>query len=266
MIQTGIKLDKIREFLIEHLSILIVLPAFIGGLWQALELMSISIPYIRFFSISQIVPDGILILMFLVICSAFFLLGLSIDTLFFIKDKTEPTYVGEDDYEIYRKEKLRNWIFTFFILYISSVFYFEWFVFDKTNFSDLKTDIGISLTMIFWLNLSLNKCYYFAKEKYKHIFKFCNFLLFMFYIILCTYFSKHIHNIFTAPSNIMNIEQVKIDVAHKYPNTKQKILYFNDKYIFIKIINKIKMDKKGKILKHTSEKIYIMKLESLFEN
>ncbi|MNT81466.1 hypothetical protein D3C72_2210650 [compost metagenome] len=58
---------------------------------------------------------------------------------------------------------------------------------------------------------------------------------------------------------------MKNDVIHKYPNTKQELLYFNDKYIFIKIINKLKMDKKGRVIKHTSEKIYILKFENLFD-
>lgn len=46
----------------DNLSLIILVPAILGGLWQLLELASIGIPYIRFFSVSQIVSDGLLIL------------------------------------------------------------------------------------------------------------------------------------------------------------------------------------------------------------
>jgi len=53
------------KFLKEYLSIIILFPATIGGLWQVIELASISPSYIRFFSISQVVPDGLLVLLFI---------------------------------------------------------------------------------------------------------------------------------------------------------------------------------------------------------
>lgn len=64
MIQTGFKVNGVGNFIKDYLSVIILIPAFIGGIWQLIELMSISMPNIRFFSISQIVPDGLLILMF----------------------------------------------------------------------------------------------------------------------------------------------------------------------------------------------------------
>lgn len=70
MIQTGIKINKVVDFIKENLSLIVVVPAFIGGLWQSIELMSISTPYIRFFSVSQIIPDGILILLFFLTASS----------------------------------------------------------------------------------------------------------------------------------------------------------------------------------------------------
>lgn len=58
-------IEKIN-FLKDYLSIIILFPATIGGLWQLIELASISPSYIRFFSISQVVPDGLLVLLFVV--------------------------------------------------------------------------------------------------------------------------------------------------------------------------------------------------------
>ncbi|QIH37868.1 hypothetical protein G7A72_03210 [Flavobacterium sp. Sr18] len=265
MIQTGLKITTIGKFLKEYLSVLIIVPAFIGGLWQAFELMSISIPYIRFFSISQIVPDGILILMFLVTAFSFYPIAWFADILFFIKDEPKATeYLDVEKYEKYRQSELNTSMFLFSFYYVLLVYYYLYFINDKSNFSKIETSAVTSFFAFYLLNVYLNRCFFYAKEKHKKIIKGCNILLLLLYIIATIYFYKRIHNIFIAPNNIINIEQVKLDVAKKYPNTKQKLLYFNDKYMFIKIIEGFKKDKKGKIIKHTNEKIYIMKLESLF--
>lgn len=266
MIQTGIEINKIAKFLKEYLSILIVIPAFVGGIWQAIELMSISIPYIRFFSISQIVSDGILILIFLIIAFSYYFLGWFADILFFEKGKSEPPEVlSAEDYEIYKRKKLNYWSTYFIITYVVSLVIIYRLFDKKTTLSDFKGLVVVIYFCVFILNRSLDNCYFYAKDKHKQIAKACNVLLLVLYFVFALYFSKIIHNIFIAPTNIINIEQVKKDVASKYPNTKQELIYFNDKYIFIKIIDKIKMDKKGKVLKHTSEKIYIMKFETLFD-
>lgn len=68
-------------------------------------------------------------------------------------------------------------------------------------------------------------------------------------MILGSYIGLRMHNIFISPSNNINIEQVKNKVSHKFPNTKQVLLYFNDKYIFFNIYDKLGKDKNGKIIK-----------------
>lgn len=81
MIQTGFKINGIGLFFKDYLSFIILIPAFIGGIWQLIELMSISQPYISFFSISQIVPDGILILIFLLLALASIMFPLFLDSI-----------------------------------------------------------------------------------------------------------------------------------------------------------------------------------------
>jgi hypothetical protein len=56
----------------DNLSIIILIPTIIGGIWQLVELSSISTSFIRFFSLSQLVADGILILFILSIFYASF--------------------------------------------------------------------------------------------------------------------------------------------------------------------------------------------------
>ncbi|OCB70199.1 hypothetical protein [Flavobacterium crassostreae] len=254
MIQTSIKLQTIVNFLKENLNIIIVVPAFIGGLWQALELMNIDYSYIRFFSISQIVPDGILILIFLIIAFSSAMFGLFADTIFFIKDETKPIeYLGTDDYEKYRKKELRKWKILFVLIYVGSLAYYIRFMFSKPIYREFKFDVVLICLIIFWLNNVLNRCYYFAKDTSKELFKMCNFFLLILYLIIGNYFSKNLHKIFIVPDNIINIEKVISEVNIKFPNSKQELLYFNDKYIFFKITDKLK-----------KEKVYITKIDNLF--
>lgn len=56
---------KFYNFLKENLAVIIIIPTFLGGIWQLVELARISISFIRFFSVSQLVPDGLLISFFI---------------------------------------------------------------------------------------------------------------------------------------------------------------------------------------------------------
>ena len=46
----------------ENLNLILIIPTVIGGFWQIIELARISTAYIRFFSITHVIPDGLLIL------------------------------------------------------------------------------------------------------------------------------------------------------------------------------------------------------------
>src|SRR5690606_19259612 len=58
------------KFIRENISLIIIVPTVLGGLLQLYNLSNISPEYIRFFSLSQVVPDGLL---FLVIAISFIL-------------------------------------------------------------------------------------------------------------------------------------------------------------------------------------------------
>lgn len=256
MIQTGVKLKTIIDFLKENLSILIVVPAFIGGLWQALELMNISYSYIRFFSISQIVPDGILILMVFIIILSIHIVIPFIHSLFFEKEKPQTAETLDSiNYEKERKRNLNTSIICFVVLYcyiLYKIFNPKFDIVNTNGFNDkIITIYFFSTYMVF----NLEFCYFYAKEQHKKYYKYCNILLVILYILIVIHFSKPFHKIFTTPENIINIEKVKKDILVKFPKTKQELLYFNDKYIFFKIIDKSKMDK-----------VYIKKIDSLFED
>lgn len=60
---------------------IILIPSILGGLWQILELSSIGTAYIRFFSVSQVIPDGLLFLFLLLVLYISFNLGVKLPKL-----------------------------------------------------------------------------------------------------------------------------------------------------------------------------------------
>lgn len=265
MIQTGLKADKIGEFLKEHLSVLIIVPAFIGGLWQSIELMSISIPYIRFFSLSQIIPDGILILVFFIIGFSTFIFSIILDKVLFSRprstDEIETLTIAEIEKK--RKNDIIKCCSLFFICYILGLSYFIYFLNIKDSTAGLYSDVSVAVLVCLFCNIFLGVCYELANSFFKEIYKFFNIFLGCLYLLLVLYFCRKIHNTFLLTNNLDNIENIECMLQEKYPASEKEILYFNDKYIFIKIFDKKIIDVETK---EPKEKIHIMELENLFNN
>lgn len=72
------QLKRLLNFLKSYLAIIVLIPTIIGGLWQFFELLDVGYPFLRFFSLTQMAPDGILMLFilpisFLISVPAFFI-------------------------------------------------------------------------------------------------------------------------------------------------------------------------------------------------
>lgn len=265
MIQTGFKVNGVGNFVKDYISIIILVPAFIGGIWQLLELMSISMPYVRFFSISQIVPDGILILIFLSLISASVMFPLFLDSILPKKESRENNVraFSEEEIEQKRKKGIRNWFLSFLIFYILGSAYFIYFFQFIDSEQSLYFDALVAIIVCLFCNLCLTGCYNLASINKKEDFKFFNFLLLILYMILGYHFCHRIHNTFLLINNLDNFEKVQDTLKEIYPNSKNEILYFNDKYLFIDVTDTLKLDDKTKMPK---EKIHILPLETLFND
>lgn len=56
-------MQRTLNFLKDYISLIIIIPALLGGIMQILSIsLLLGMPYIRYFSVSQVVPDGLLIL------------------------------------------------------------------------------------------------------------------------------------------------------------------------------------------------------------
>lgn len=260
MIQTGITATGIINYIQKKLSVIIIVPAFIGGLWQALELLNISTPFLRFFSISQIVPDGLLILIIFLIP---FIVPVSthyFDKLFFTEDYTKEKVRKETREKLDKSPKGNLILFTivFIMVYGSGLYYFYRIIFETHSIDNITLAVMMTYLSVYASNIFLTICYELATSKFRVYYKFCNIFLLVLYLLIGYSFAKEVHNKFLLNDKLDNIENIYSALEKTHPKTKKRILYFNDKYIFVEIISTDKKTKKS------AEKIHIMELDNLF--
>lgn len=260
MIQTGIKLKNVIDFVKEYLSIILILPALFGGLWQLFELWTISPSFIRFFSISQIVPDGLFIL-FVILYSSLPLVGAHLMWTTTFKYDKSTLDVLTTPIIARKKQKIRLYGFLFLMVWIFSCVFFWYFSFINIQAVKMHWGNMIALAVVLLCNLYLNNCFQLAIPDNKQFYKLGNLLLLILYIFIAFFIFKKVHRNQFPTIDVVNIDNVIFDVNKQYPNSKNEILYFNDKFIFFKLTDKYKIDKETK--KHV-EKIHIMELENLF--
>ncbi|MFW1893046.1 hypothetical protein [Acinetobacter geminorum] len=63
----NLTISKIKD----NLPVIFIIPTTIGGIWQLFELSAFGISYIRFFSVPQLLPDGLLIISMFTIISIY---------------------------------------------------------------------------------------------------------------------------------------------------------------------------------------------------
>lgn len=77
----------------DYWSLIVVIPPLIGGLFQILELSLISSSYIRFFSVTQALVDGLLFLFFVILLSLAALIAIEFGKMKCIQQR--PKWVRE---------------------------------------------------------------------------------------------------------------------------------------------------------------------------
>lgn len=221
---------NIIKFLKEYLSLIIIIPTFLGGIWQILELSLMSISYVRFFSITQLVADGILIIIVILP----WIIGLIFSVEIYNSVKNKDSII---------KNNIFVDIFLYFIIILVC------YISGKVLYNIIK-EIGINtyigylflvtyvyfilfVVIVFFSKLFI-KCIHFFKKIYKT-------RILSFSLIVISSFFLFFHYIFFIPKNLENITNLP----------DGKIRYFNDKYIFIE-------NKKN-------ENILVVKFDKLFK-
>ncbi|WP_075343724.1 hypothetical protein [Tenacibaculum agarivorans] len=268
------KLNWIKE----NLSIILIIPALIGGLWQIIELSYISTSYLRFFSPTQVISDGLLVLFVLTLIYLFSRLSLKhIDFSNFKKKKYEPfTW----------KKFITN--FFLIILQISLIGILSYYYITPA-YLEFLNDVSVivflfliscNIIILIYISYILFDIVYLiisipiikerieknreekqVDKKKESIFSFIIFsilfVLFFKFIFLPTLglIGKFRKN-FILPYNLKNLDYIECKINKTYSESlKHKVLYLNDSYIFVEV-------EKNKELKD----ILILKFEDLLKN
>lgn len=272
MEKLAIKLLEISEnfkkspfrFIKQNLSLIVILPALFGGLWQVIELARMSFSFIRFFSVGQIIPDGLLILLFLV---SFFISAIILIH-FWRKldsedDETEKPILpqkGNIGYAIV--------LFTLFIAGLFVIIYLDLYFIDKIE--SIFTLIFYLPANIFLAALSLLALYYSAfhykgfkkwSQPVKEVILGFKILPFLIPLVMFILFIVRFHEVFTFPIELKNMENIICKMEKIDESANIELLYSNDKYIFVRC-HKFTKDWKGK---PRSSEIRIFQFEDLFD-
>ena len=251
----------------DNLSIIVLLPTFVGGTWQLFELSSISTSFIRFFSVGQLIGDGVLILFVgIFIYLGYKLVSASSSTFNFFKfNIEEPTPI------------IATLILT--VLPIFGIFY-SYFLFKEYENVKETGVFNILLLLLFLLTCIkilmsgihsvLENLFSFGNDYFKKklsdkldkpLSK--NFIKIFITITFCISVLIYIHflnpilyNIrktISFPNNLINKEELDKKLISDYSlSYKPELLYFNDKYCFYEIVDNSK-----------NKKILILKFDSL---
>lgn len=210
------KVKNILNLIKDNINLLILIPTVLGGFWQLMELVRIEISFIRFFSLTQVVSDGLVIL-FLLLIFMFVNLGL------FIKDKKDDNTLSP--YEEYFSVK-----FLMLLLFLTgfgrAVYLLKYKEFTTPNIVVLYLFFVLSLRVI--KDIIIQKLGDGIKFYYGYIA--------LLVILVCMYFIDNVfikfHHLYYVPSNIKNIEYLECYTGKKKKDFE--LLYFNDKFIFVK--------------------------------
>lgn len=230
-----LKIDWLRE----NLALLLAVPTLIGGIWQVISLLILGLPFLRFFSLSQLVADGVLLL--------FFLLFIYIVVLGVWRGYGKSTLAtGRTD--ISKKQRV-----LMIIIKAACISYFLNLCYD--NLSDLsirkQLDLGdialivVALSVAFFTITSILKdlvlMFKVDLDSNKKVPSYISTPIGMLLLAMAFLFIFEIipwlHRSFVSAMDFGNERYIECAIKKRYPNRiRSNIKYFNDKYVFVRVV------------------------------
>ncbi|WP_337965291.1 hypothetical protein [uncultured Flavobacterium sp.] len=221
----------------ENITMFAIVPTILGGIWQVWMLGSISSNMIRFFSISQLISDGLLVLGFFV-----FPVSIVFQNIKNRRNSKTPLTEANTKFE-------HNVVIVSLIIAIIMIGLFYVAIGDIMQLKDFNS-LWKALVLLSILTSLIYACFEKIFDKMLTFGLYVSIVLILNMTITLICFSKVSKDF----SGIENIQVLLHDIEKKdcYSKTPE-ILYFNDKYIFIAL------EKKAK------KSILIKKFDVLFE-
>jgi hypothetical protein len=234
------------EFIKENISLILLIPTALGGFWQIIELAYVGVPYIRFFSISQLLADGLLILFVIVVAYLVIQITLSDSSNHNGPNEVEEAVVTKEAES--NKSLIKKLTFNGLILGLFIYFYCK-SLFDKIATKDRMSTLEVCLALfgvvivcmfVGIVTRYLSKLIDVKKLAQSEYRKWAMVIIAptLFYVICKSliFLIPRMHNSYLIPENLKNIEYVSCRIRKLNPDLKSyKIAYFNDKYIFVDI-------------------------------
>jgi len=255
-------ISKIKD----NFNLVVLIPTLLGGSWQLFELARIGTPFLRFFSVTQLIPDGILMLLLIGLgfVVAWMILRDSAflpkkgqrfsGTRYLVKTKRQFDLEGSGVRSDAIKTEIKN-LGLICVVIIGSSFFF-YFLIVKDLIKEERLSVMGLLSFIFLIcmfallmrallstirNLFLWK-YGAVKKLYKAL-MIVAYLGFIIMLLPTTLFILQLRNSFIWADSFQNKKFVDCTIRKRNPDLVSfEILYFNDKYIFAKLRFKEKKD------------------------
>lgn len=255
--------DSTFKLIKDNLTLIILIPTVIGGIWQTLELLFIDLSFVRFFSPTQLVSDGLVILSIIGVFSIlYFFLSKEMFKSFFKIDISDGNFsvgklifsiiaiglsVGYFIYTIKSTKLFEN------NLSVNSIFFAALLAIicvplviygiREILIQMIKWDLQKSKTVFeAFKNQMASKVgrYYDAVMILTKIFSFLTLITFLFLFFAIIKF----RDLLIYPQKFENVRFVFQKVHKDFGNNvKPSLLYFNDKYLFVELESKINSEK-----------------------
>lgn len=257
-------MKKILDFIKDYFTIIVSIPPLLGAIWQIINLSKISFSYIRFFSVTQLIADGIIILITIILISFYpfiFFFGKS------SKPKEETETESEYFYTIFTKVKnislskgIFSLVFSFFLIY--EVYKFNiFFIKNLDNIFTIFTVLPINIILYLAIPIlalrGKNYLINYNTKTLKIISQINILFLILITIIIANLYYNRFNQLMLFPDNLENQTKIENKLNESYPNKKVELIYNNDKYLFYSISS-------DSIKKN--DKIKIVPFEELFED
>jgi len=227
------------DWLRENLGLLLAVPTLTGGVWQVVSLITLGLPFVRFFSLSQLVADGILIL---IIISFIYLTFLVVWRAY-----GKPALEG-DRTDFSKKEGI-----TLIVIQVICISYFLYLCYGSVSDLTLKRQIGLGQLVVVAMAVAVAflTCSYILKiavltfklnpDPNRKIPSYISVPIGMSMVGMAFLFVFDIipwlHRSFVSSSDLGNERYIDCAIQKRYPGRiSNQIEYFNDNYIFVKVV------------------------------
>jgi hypothetical protein len=231
-----IKTDFLADplsFLKDYVSVIILIPVLLGGIWQIVALSCMSFSFIRFFSGTQLVADGLLILIIIAMSI--------IVTIYYRKvaaDFSEQRGLSESGLAFVKKYPILS-MSLYFLLAIAFFLLFKYTIVLSTESLPKANPFVLSLIKFVFISLVI----YFGlfvgwKATFQDKNKLAGYIFAIGVVFLVFNFSLvaiEFHKKFFLPNNLVNVKPIEKSLKKEYKVKKVELVYFNDKYLFYRI-------------------------------